>query len=125
MPTVTDLLQVATKRLYQGVTDTGMGFFFFFCWGYGLCFILFCPCPFSLSEKSLVGLLEQSHNPELRSTSKNRQILLGGDSGEPFCPCAVYEEDFIFCLFVGFFSDLDFVFVPPRMEKKTCRFGVM
>lgn len=83
MPTVTDLLQVATKRLYHGVTDTEMGNFLF-CWGYSLCFILLLPLPISLSEKNLVGLLEQSHNPELRSTSKTGRFCLGAILGNLF-----------------------------------------
>lgn len=74
--------------------------------------------------KNLVGIHEQSHHRELRSTRCIRQISFGGDSGKPLCPC-VSTRGLNLLYFLLFFTDLNFVFVPPRMERKTCRFGVI
>lgn len=95
--------------VYQGVADYEYrNEKFPFRWGYGrsTTFSLYFFSLLSLSVfhvqkiyipfcKNLIGVHEQSHHRELRSTRCIRQILLGGDSGESFCPCVLYERGLI------------------------------
>lgn len=137
MPIVTDLLQVATNGLPRCCGLRIPKWEFPFRWGYER------STAFSLYFFSLLSLsgfyVRKNHKPFCKTwlayTSNHiigssdprgasGRFRLGAILGNLFVP--VFSTRGVnFLYFLLFFTGLNFIFVSPRMERKTCRFGLM
>lgn len=115
--------------VYQGVADNEYrNGKFPFRWGYGrstLYFFLFCPCLFFMLEKNIYLFakpwLAYTSNHIIGSSDPrgaSGRFRLGAILGNLLVPCVLYEGVLIFFVLLLFFTGLNIVFVPPRMERK-------